>query len=586
MRNVLFKTSLLLTLCGASVYLNCECDDNWVRVSPARNVRFEPDLLHLDTAFVGGSPAEGVAGLRDTYPKEGGVVYDSLSGNCPGDVSWEPSSGIIPDGGTLPITFRFRPRSPLDPTTCRLRFFGAGALTDFGVILEIRLAAEEPACSLTPGTELNFGDVDVGTESSLPLNLQNITSRPTDANRLAYEFGAASGDCGPFPLNPSDSVGVIGPDETKSIQFVFSPSGLEDFECRRPLISRRVTDDPNLDELAQPCPGEIIFRGSGTRPPFYWESCPPGSNIDWYGVHGLSASEVYVAGNGGSVLVSGGDCQWSPVSPFIIDVNLKGIWGSGAGDQKALWSVGTIPPPQGTFVQSGAILRWANGSWTKVDEGLMDGYWSVWGSGPDDVYFGGLGVSTDFPNAKHWIGSGDTLQVLTISDLGMSKVSGLSGTGPNDVWAVLEQTFYSVYRFQGGEGWENQTQAFVNQALHDVWAIQTDAFYAVYAVGNEGSVYRYYGEGANPEPIWSDESIPGETRDFFGVWISATGQVFVVGEGQVIYRGHVNDPGNWTLNTAPPDLTAGDLMDVWGSGDGDVYAVGTNGVIIRYTPAG
>jgi hypothetical protein len=467
-----------------------------------------------------------------------------------------------------------------------LGFYGDGALTDFGVQLEIRLAAEEPACLQTPGPLLDFGYVEVGAETTVAFKLENTTSNPTEANRFAYEFGSPSGDCLPFPLDPTDSVGVIGPDETRTIQFGFSPPNVNEFECRRPLISRRVTEDPSLPELAQPCPGEIIFRGTGQPPPFYWEPCPPGGTLDWYGVHGLSADEVYVAGNGGSVLVSGGDCQWSPVSPFIIDVNLKGIWGSGSGDQKVLWAVGTIPPPQGTFVQSGAILQWANGSWTKVDEGLMDGYWSVWGSDPDDVYFGGLGVSTDFPNAKHWVGEGEDLETLIISDLGMSKVSGLSGTKPDNVWAVLEQTFFSVYRYEGGEDWQNQTQPFMDQPLHDVWAIQTDDFYAVYAVGEDGAIYRYYGEGANPTPVWSDESIADETRDFYGVWISATGQVFVVGEDQVIYRGHVNEPGSWVLQARPLDLPAGDLMDVWGSGDDDVYAAGTNGVVLRYTPAG
>jgi len=316
----------------------------------------------------------------------------------------------------------------------------------------------------------------------------------------------------------------------------------------------------------------VVWRGTGTIGAPVWRSCAPGGNNDWHGVTGRSGSEIYVAGNGGSVLASGGDCQWGAVGTGFADVDLADIWAYSDGASNALWVVGNIPPPPGTFGTTGAILKLDGIQWSKVDEGWLVTYGAVWGSALDDVYFGGLGVSTDFPNAKHWNGS--AIDTLHMSEMGMSPVTGVSGTASNDVWAVLGQSWNPVVRFQGVQ-WASQSQAFMTKPLHDVWAVQGTGFYAVYAVGEDGAIYHYDGNQ------WTDESIAGETRDFYGVWVSTTGKVFVVGEAHVIYH---YDGNTWTQQTVAN--LEGDLMDVWGASDDNVYAVGTNGLILRYAPIG
>jgi len=574
MRTLVFKTMLLLGLCGSVVFLNCLCDDvptedfaNWM------SVIFRPEQLALDTAFLGGNHAEGevelVNGLSRTYS------FDSLSGNCPEEISWQPRSGTIAGRESLDLAFRFDPVEPQDPATCRLDLFMEGARR-FST-LEITFAAGEAACALTPGPEVDFAAVEVGSQGSRTLTLRNTTADPIAANQFRYEFGDPSGDCHLFTMDPADSVGVIGPGGSKGIEVRFSPTALGASECRRSLTSFQGSAGTNPPPLFRSCPGEIVFRGVGTPPPNYWSKCQPGGTTDWHGIYGLSESEVYVAGDGGRVIASGGDCQWLLSGTVFADVNLRDIWGHTDGTNRALWSAGNIPPEPGLYGETGAILKSDGGPWNKVDEDGLHTYAAVWGSGLDDVYLAGAGVATDFPNVKHWDGS--SLTEIRISDMGWSNVTGLSGTGSNDVWAVLEQNFNSVYRFQGGQ-WEDQTQPFMTQTLHDVWAIQGTGFYAVYAVGDAGAIYRYDGN------TWSDESIPGEFSNFYGVWVSATGQVFVVGGDQVIYRGKVNQPGSWTLQSMPTDLPPGDLLDVWGSSDDDVYAVGTEGVIVRLESGG
>jgi hypothetical protein len=308
--------------------------------------------------------------------------------------------------------------------------------------------------------------------------------------------------------------------------------------------------------------------------------CRPEITADWRGIFTLSENEVYLVGDGGSVFESAGDCQWAQVGTIpgdVADVNLTGIWGYSDGTETSVWAVGNVPPEPGFYQETGAILRWDGIDWTKIDEDGFHTYATVWGSGFNDVYFAGTGIATDFPNAKHW--EGTALTTLQISDMGMSKVSGMSGTGSDNVWAVLEQNFNSVFQFQGSQ-WENKTPPFITEPLNDVWVIPTTLVPTVYAVGDHGGIYRYAGS------TWTDESIPSETRDFHAVWASPTGQLFVVGQDRALYRGQLGNPTVWTAMTPPDGTPPGDFLDVWGSSDDDVYVVGTEGVVIRLVPGG
>jgi hypothetical protein len=575
MFRLILKLEILLVLCALIISMQCLCDDDdspsGPVTPPSLAHRYSPSRIVLDTAFAGGVDAEAIVEIENLTDND--LLLDSLMNvRCPEGVSWSPSSGWLRP--TLSVTFRFEPDQAFARDSCSF----LASVNDFipagDPSLKVIFAAGAATCSLTPSAEFLFPETLIGQAADLTLTLSNTTPDAISANRFRYWFHDPSADCDLFLLDPADSVAVLGPGESRDLAVTFQPDAAGEFQCRRTLSTLRGVDEEEPLSPAHSCPSEIVWTGTGIAPTSPWSACYRDGTNDWHGVFGFSGSEIFVAGAAGTVLSSGGDCRWVPSGTGFTTLNLKDVWGDGVGTDRVLYAVGnSLPEPGGP----GAILRFEEGAWGKVDEDGFHTYFAVWGSGPDDIYFAGTGIASDFPNAKYWDGS--TLDTLTISDSGMDPVTGLSGTGTDDVWAVMELSTNSVLRFQG-ERWEDETQPFMAEPLHDVWAIQGEGFYAVYAVGENGSIYHY--DGATG---WSDESIAGESRDFHGVWVGATGQVFVVGEGHVIYRGHVTDP-TWTLQNPPADLPSGDLLDVWGAADGGVYAVGTNGVILRNETGG
>lgn len=574
MRTLVIEISILLALCAAVLSLDCDYSDTITKPEgPA--YALVPEQLDLATAIVGGPAVTGMVSVQNL--RNGDLVITRFDGDCPAEVTWEPPADTIGKNGSTAFAIRFAPERPYDRRSCSLKPSIEGMRSDDDPSLSVSYAAGEAACALAPDDTLDFGEVPIGNHGDLTLTLRNTTPDAVAANQFRYRFGNPSGRCDLFAMDPADTVGVIGPAGARDIVVRFTPDAASAFECRRDLASLRVSEDAEPPSLHLPCPGQVVWRGTGVVPPVQWSACLPGGSTDWQSIFGLSSSEIHVAGEGGSVLASGGDCQWQGSGTGFSSVDLRDIWVGAAGADRNLWAVGNILPAQGTTLETGVILRSDGSTWSKVDEWGFLTYRAVWGSELDDVYFAGLGIATDFPNAKRW--NGRALDTLHISEWGMSAVTGVSGTAANDVWAVLGQSFASVFRFQGG-AWESQAQPFMTRPLHDVWAVQGTGFYAVVAVGEDGAIYHFDGT------TWTDESISGETRDFYGVWVSATGRVFVVGEDQVIYRGHVDDPTEWALQSPPPGLPAGDLRDVWGAADDDVFAVGTNGVILRFAPAG
>jgi photosystem II stability/assembly factor-like uncharacterized protein len=197
-------------------------------------------------------------------------------------------------------------------------------------------------------------------------------------------------------------------------------------------------------------------------------------------------------------------------------------------------------------------------------------YSSAWGSRHDDVWFGGTGISSDFPNVRHW--NGTTLDSLMIH-FGMSEVTSLHGTSATDVWAVLGQNYLSVHHFDGST-WTDRTQPFMDQPIFDIWAATNGH---VYAVGGEGAIYHFDGTA------WTDESVEGETNDFLGVWVDGVrGWAVAVGENGIIYASEGSQWAKMPLGHLAAEVKT--LRDVWGSnlgGEWEVFSVGDEGRILR-----
>lgn len=348
--------------------------------------------------------------------------------------------------------------------------------------------------------------------------------------------------------------------DTATFAISYAPTEAASMACVMPIVT---VHGGGLD-----CPSVGLYA-EAYAPATAWSECSTAAvQTDLHGVSGVSADEVYAAGDGGQVLKHTGDCQWQGLQTGADTVDLTDIWAYAYGTdnaERSLWAVGNVPPPPGLAQPAGTILASAGGAWTVESYDFRYVYGAVWGSSECDVYFVGMGVSTDFPNAQHYDCQAFTPFQI---DWGMSELSGISGTASDDIWAVLRQQSYNLYHYDGAT-WTLATAAFMNQPLHDVWATASGQ---VYVVGEQGAIYHYDGTQ------WTDESVAGESRTFYGVWAAETGEVFVVGAGGAIY---MYDGSAWASQSGP---AAGDLYDVWGTSATNVFAVGSNGTILRYEP--
>ena len=579
MRQILAKVLMLLGLCGVFVVSwNCKTTHAPAEDGDPSPYNIVPERIYLDTAWARYQGASGTVRITNIMQSEDGVLefkgFDTPT--CPSEVTWEPNTATLATGESVEVLIRYERETPEPRAVCSLY---PEYETNIDLVkpeesprLLLWYASNEAACGLESEGGLDFGEVQVGTTEMLTFTVRNETTIDYVANQFRYVFDDPSSNCHLFTINQVDTVGIIGPNESKDITVAFSPRGLGEVECSRSLSSLREPANADSPNITNACPAEVVWRGTGTPAPpapLAWNDCSKaGFDYDLTGLFGLSENEIYLAGVLGNVLRSDWACDWDLVGTPFAEVNLTDIWAHSTASDTAIWAVGNLASNSTT----GAILRSDGSTWDKVDEGWMVHYGAVWGSALDDVYFVGTGVSTDLANTKYWNGS--TIDTFTI-DIGWSELTSVHGTASDDVWAVLRQSMMSnsVYRFQG-TAWEAQTLPFTTNPLHDVWAVQGTGFYAVYAVGEDGAIYHYNGSN------WIDESIAGETDDFYGVWVSQTGQAWVVGQNGAIYH---KSGTNWTLQNPPAGLER-DLHDVWGSSDENVFAVGAGGLILRYTP--
>ncbi|HVH46659.1 MAG TPA: hypothetical protein VM925_30165 [Labilithrix sp.] len=97
---------------------------------------------------------------------------------------------------------------------------------------------------------------------------------------------------------------------------------------------------------------------------------------------------------------------------------LRGVWSDGAG---VTWAVS----------EQGAILRYDGSAWS-VHANLGEALWSIWGSGPTDIWIGGAG------GLLHGEGASSASLVFTSVEAPGPSTPILSiwGTGAGDVWAT------------------------------------------------------------------------------------------------------------------------------------------------------
>ena len=146
------------------------------------------------------------------------------------------------------------------------------------------------------------------------------------------------------------------------------------------------------------------------------------------------------------------------------------------------------------------------------------------------------------------------------------------GESESDIFAVGEQ---ETILHNDGTGWLEVSSLGNGDTLRDV---SGNSGSNVYAVGDNGLVKHFDGND------WKDpDGFVNPSVNLNGVWVSAGGEVFIVGGfspdiGQTTII-HFDGTSTWS------DMPSGiqdTLEAVWGSSETDVFAVGANGTILHY----
>lgn len=160
---------------------------------------------------------------------------------------------------------------------------------------------------------------------------------------------------------------------------------------------------------------------------------------------------------------------------------------------------------------------------------------------------------------------------------GDAALSGVWGSGPDDVWIVGGDTTGGRAFHGSTDAWDEVTVPGGSGLL--VWAYGFGAD-DVFAVGRGGTALRWDGQA------WATLST-GTTEDLWGVFGFANDDLWAVG-------GNVGDDVpvllHWdgsmfspvTLDPAQNDRSATSLFKVWGV-DGTLFAVGERGLIVRWS---
>jgi len=338
------------------------------------------------------------------------------------------------------------------------------------------------------------------------------------------------------------------------------------------------------------------------------------TDVDLYGVHGLSASEIWVVGEAGTVAYYDGDVwemqdstvtrdilavravddeaviavgrevaleyngtTWESFHPGVAsaawlsvhatqeeDVWLTGSDGASAHWDGTVWTSFELPgvaravvaagdSKAWAFGDEGAAFRWDGEVWTRLSSGTKQNMRGAVSTGSDEM----LVVGDD--GAIHaWDGTTRT----SLSTGPLANWLALGGAGADDVWVVGD----SVLRGTSTAWFEDP--APTARSLFGLWVSEDGE--TVWAVGTGGTVMTRRMTG------WT--ALAKVTNEWLhAVWSSKTGAAWIVGANGTIL-GLLNET---TWSPVPSDTTE-DLHDVWGLDASSAWAVGASGTILRW----
>jgi len=262
--------------------------------------------------------------------------------------------------------------------------------------------------------------------------------------------------------------------------------------------------------------------------------------------------------------------------PLPEPLRLRGLWGDGTG---VVWAV----------AEEGKILRWDGSAWT-IHASVTGALYTIWGSGPTDIYVGGeRGI-------LH--GAGPSSAQLAFTVIGSdddASITSIQGFGPNDVWAVgsriegeMEES--RVLHYTGPTGdpateWRLDPIAEQGTVFSRVWGSSPDDVW----LGSSGGVVmhgRSDGDGGTSfESVLVGSGIFDRINRVAGG--AALDEVFIVGENRNAIGFVWIGPRDGS--DAGPRIFTGDdfgtgygLNAVWGTSKSDVWIAGNGGRVFHW----
>ncbi len=208
--------------------------------------------------------------------------------------------------------------------------------------------------------------------------------------------------------------------------------------------------------------------------------------------------------------------------------------------------------------------------WQIVLEELDGALLSVWGTSSQDIWAvgGSLGNGGDALVVRY---DGNVWRRTTPSPGNASSFWWVHGTSASDVWLVGERG--RIARWNGTAFAE--VASGTDATLFGVWAAAPDDAWAVGGTPDTPSASNdvvLHWDGVS----WKPEAVPEPKKlAFFKVWGSSKDDLYVVGDGGVIWHRRA---GAWTREGE--GIATGRLTTVAGCSASEVYAVGGRDVLV------
>lgn len=267
-------------------------------------------------------------------------------------------------------------------------------------------------------------------------------------------------------------------------------------------------------------------------------------------VWGTGPQDVFVVGGGADGVVYHYDGQqWAPMTVPQVPL-LVWVYGFSPSD---VYAVGV----------GGGALHYNGTNWERLDTGLTDDLWGVFGLATNDLWVVGGDVNSGAPVLLHYDG-----QNFTRVDIAPSE-NRVGATALFKVWGIGARVFAVGQRGlileQQGSNWVSLSAgALADSDFVSLWGAAPDNIVAVGGRGN-ARIARFDGTA------WSTVA-PVGIGGINGVFMNQPDQTLMVG---VNGWAGVFTPLSGAL-TSEDTHTSFDLHAVWEDGAGHAYAVGGN----------